>query len=296
MQRWPVDRGLSGRIFLTFFLLAAVYAGFIAVLWAAGVGFFTLAVVVALMLFFQYYFSDRLILLSMKAREVSPEEAPFLHDLVTRLAMLAGIPKPRVAVVPTMLPNAFATGRSPSQAVVAVTQGLLERLETPEVEAVLAHELSHVKNRDVAVLTWASFFATVAALVVQNFYFLGMTSRGRDRNAGALVLVYFVALLVWVISYLLIRALSRYREFAADRGAAFLTGAPANLESALVKISGSLKKVPPRDLREVEAFNAFFILPALGGEGMAELFATHPSLERRLAYLRQIERELARIT
>lgn len=297
MRRLPQDWKLTSRMLITMFLLAAVYLLFTVVLWRAGVGFFGVAFVVAVMLLAQYYLSDRLVLWSMGAREVSPREAPELHALVERLSALADLPKPRVALVETAMPNAFATGRSPRRSVVAVTTGLLERLEPREVEAVLAHELSHIRHRDVAVLTLASFFATVASFIVQQFMFWGVPMGGdRDREGpNAFLLVYLVSLFVWVVSYFLIRALSRYREFAADRGAALLTGAPSNLASALIKISNGMQRIPTRDLRQAEAFNAFFIVPALSGESLMELFSTHPSLERRLRYLRELEREMGRM-
>ncbi|MGI9950741.1 zinc metalloprotease HtpX [Moorellaceae bacterium AZ2] len=289
------DKGLQARMFLTMFLLAALYLFFGLVLWQAGVGYVGMAVVIGGMLVAQYYFSDRLVLWSMGAEEVSPREAPELHALVERLAVLADIPKPRVAIVRTPLPNAFATGRGPAHAVVAVTTGLLERLDPPELEAVLAHELSHIRHRDVAVMTIASFFATVASFLVQQFYYWGWWGYGdRDEREGrgAAMLVYLVSLVVWIVSYFLINALSRYREFAADRGSALLTGAPGQLASALMKISGVIQRIPTRDLRQAEALNAFFIVPALRGESLLELFSTHPSLERRLEYLRRLEREM----
>ncbi|HAA90604.1 MAG: Protease HtpX-like protein [Thermoanaerobacterales bacterium 50_218] len=293
MKRFPVDYGLTARMFLTMFLLAALYLFFGVVLWKAGMSFSGLVLVVGIMLLAQYYLSDRLVLMSTGAKEVSREEAPELHSIVERLAAMAGIPKPRVAIVPTMIPNAFATGRSPSHAVVAVTTGLLHRLETPEIEAVLAHEISHIKHRDVAVMTIASFFATVASFIVQHFYFWGFGYGDHDREErGGAFLVYLVSLLVWIISFFLIRALSRYREFAADRGAAILTGAPSLLSSALIKISTAIQRIPTQDLRQAETLNAFFIIPALSGDAIAELFSTHPSLERRLAYLRELERQM----
>lgn len=294
MRRKSVDVSLAIRMLFTMFLLAALYLLFSVILWRAGVGFFGMTVVLGGMLLAQYYFSDQLVLWSMGARVVSPREAPELHTLVERLAALADLPKPRVAIVTTSMPNAFATGRNPKNAVVAVTTGLLERLNSQELEGVLAHEISHIKNRDMTVMTLASFFATVASFIVQQFFYWGGYFGGyRDREErGNVMLVYLVSLFVWVISYFLIRALSRYREFAADRGAAYLTGAPGNLASALVKISGSMERIPTRDLRQAEPFSAFFILPAVGRESLMELFSTHPSLERRLAYLRQIEREL----
>lgn len=287
------DAGLTARMFFTMFLLAAVYLFFLAVLWEAGVSYTGLIIFVALMLGVQYYFSDRMVLWSMGAREVSPREAPELHALVERLAALADLPKPRVAIVPTPMPNAFATGRSPKHAVVAVTTGIMERLTTAELEAVLGHELSHIKNRDMTVLTLASFFATVASFIMQHFFYWGGAFGGRDRDGrNSAMVVYLASLVVWIISFFLIRALSRYREFAADRGAAILTGSPGQLASALVKISGSMARIPERDLRQAEAFNAFFIIPALRGSSLMELLSTHPSLERRLAYLRRLEREM----
>lgn len=288
---FPVDYQLKARMFLTMFLLAALYLLFGVVLWYVGVKFSAIIIIVGIMLLSQYYFSDKLVLMSTGAREISPQEAPELHSIVERLAMLADIPKPRVAVMPTSIPNAFATGRNPKNAVVAVTNGLMQQLTTQEVEAVLAHEISHIKNRDVAVMTIASFFATVASFIVQNFFFIGGFSRDREERGGAM-LVYFVSLLVWLISFFLIRALSRYREYSADRGAAFLTGSPGMLSSALLKISGTMNHIPDRDLRQAEGMNAFFILPALRGGNLAELLSTHPSLEKRLAYLRELEREM----
>lgn len=294
MPKLPRDTTLSLRMFLTMFLLAAVYLLFAVVLWRAGLGFGGMVAVVGVMLAAQYYLSDQMVLWSMGARMVEPAEAPELHDLVERLASLADVPKPRVAVVDTPVPNAFATGRNPQHAVVAVTRGLRERLTAPELEAVLAHELSHIRNRDMAVLTVASFFSTVASFIVQQFFFWGAPPGGRrEREEGnSALLVYLVSLLVWVVSYFLIRALSRYREFAADRGSALLTGSPGQLASALVKISGAMERIPTRDLRQAEAFNAFMIVPALGGQSLQELFSTHPSLQRRLEHLRRLEREL----
>lgn len=287
------DFGLSARMFLTMFLLGALYLAFLLVLLQAGVGTSTVVFFVGVMLALQYYFSDRLVLWSMGAREVERGAAPELHALVERLAAMADLPKPRVALINTRLPNAFATGRSPRQAVVAVTTGLLSTLETPELEAVLAHELTHIKNRDVSVITLASFFATVASFILRQALYWGMPMGRRDREGpNATVLIYLASLIVWVISFFLIRALSRYREYAADRGAAILTGAPSQLGAALVKISGQINKVPTRDLREAEAFNAFFIVPAVARGTLVELLSTHPSLENRLAYLRRLEEEL----
>jgi len=280
---------------VTMLLLGALYLGFLTVLWQSGMDFFSLALIAAVLLGAQYYFSDKLVLWSMGARIVSPDEAPEVHGILERLAALADLPKPRVALVESDMPNAFATGRNPRNAVVAVTSGLLRRLERPELEAVLAHELTHVKNRDAMVITIASFLSTVAYFITRSFAFggyYGGYGRRRDRGAGGVVIVYLAALAVWVISFFLIRALSRYREYAADRGGAILTGAPAQLAAALLKISGTMQHIPARDLREVEAMNAFFIVPALGGSSLMELFSTHPSLENRVARLTRMQQEM----
>lgn len=296
MRRSFGDPQLSFRMFFTMFLLAALYLAFVLVLFQAGLDSASMLVIVGLMLAAQYYFSDQMVLWSAGARIVSPEEAPELHGMVDRLVAMADIPKPRVAIMHTAVPNAFATGRDPNHAVVAVTTGLLDRLDPPEIEAVLAHELTHIKNRDVFVMTLASFFATVAAFILRYaFWFGGMGGGRRDERGGgsAVAVVYLASLLVWVLSFFLIRALSRYREYAADRGAAILTGAPSQLASALTKISGTMSRIPQRDLRQAEALNAFYIIPALSGQSFMELLSTHPSLENRLAYLRRLEEEFS---
>jgi heat shock protein HtpX len=285
------DKQLTVRMLLVLFLLAALYLGFIAVLWSSGMSLFGVAVIAFILLGLQYYYSDRIVLWSMRAQEVSREQAPDLHETIERLCALADLPKPRLAVVNTSVPNAFATGRSPKAAVVAVTTGLVERLDAGEVEAVLAHELSHVRHRDVMVITIASFFATLAQLLMRRMFWAGALG-GRRQSAGGVMLIYLASLVVWVISFFLIRALSRYRELAADRGAAAITGAPSRLSSALIKISGNLQRIPTRDLREVEAMNAFLIFPAATGDAMTELFSTHPSLDKRLAQLKRLERQM----
>ncbi|MBI4504944.1 MAG: zinc metalloprotease HtpX [Chloroflexi bacterium] len=287
------DTGLALRMALVMLLLAALYLAFVLVLWASGVDTSLVVALAAAMLGVQYFFSDRLALWTMGAREVRPAEAPELHALVERLAQSADLPKPRLAIAPTAVPNAFATGRGPGSAVVAVTSGLLQTLDGPELESVLAHELAHVKNRDVAVMTLASFFAVVAQMLLRSFYWQSLGTR-RRRDGNALLLIYGASLVVWVVSFFLIRALSRYRELAADRGAAILTGAPSQLAAALLKISGGMQRIPARDLREVEALNAFFIVPALTGSGFLELFSTHPSLERRLEQLARLQEEMER--
>ncbi|WP_369425104.1 zinc metalloprotease HtpX [Methanothrix sp.] len=286
MVRWSADRGLQARMLLTMFLLAAVYLIFINVIMAMGVGIQGVVLIMGIFLFIQYFYSDKIALASVGARIVSESEAPELHELVGRLCAIAGLPKPRIAVVRTDIPNAFATGRSQSSSVVAVTTGLLRRLDKSELEAVLAHELSHIKNRDVAVMTIASFLSTVASVIVQNIFFLGDR---RDRESGSLVAVWLVSLIVWIVSFILIRALSRYREFSADRGAAIITGRPSALVSALMKISGTMAKIPREDLRRVEGMNAFFIIPT---GAIANLLSTHPPIEARIAALERLEREI----
>ncbi|MCL5265852.1 MAG: zinc metalloprotease HtpX [Chloroflexi bacterium] len=291
------DTGLTIRMFLVMFMLAAVYLLFITFLWAWGMDFFTLAIIAGLLLGAQYFFSDKIALWSVGAREVSPTEAPELHAMIERLAVSVDLPKPRVALVESNVPNAFATGRSPNNSVIAVTSSLLNRLQPEEIEAVLAHEMSHVRNRDVMVITLASFFAMIANFVMRSAMFgsmFGGYGRRRDEREGgnAVIIVYLVSLLVWLISFVLIRAISRYREYAADRGSAIITGSPSLLASALVKISGTMQRIPQQDLREVEGMNAFFIVPAISGASIMELFSTHPSIEHRLERLKKMEQEM----
>ncbi len=299
MTRWGRDTQLSVRMFIVMFLLAAVYLAFIAVLTAYGVRFVPLAIIAVVLLLVQYFMSDKIALWSMGAHEVSPQEAPELHAVIDRLAASIDLPKPRVAIAQTPMPNAFATGRNPKNAVVAVTTGIMQQLDAPELEAVLAHELSHIRNRDVMVMTLASFFAMVAQLLMRYMFWGGMYGGmgGRDDRrdgggGGAIALIYLASILVWVISFFLIRALSRYRELAADRGSAIITGAPSHLMSALMKISGVMNRIPDRDLREVQQMNAFFIMPAIHSGSFTGLLSTHPSLETRLERLRSLAREM----
>lgn len=296
-RKLPRDLGLTARMGFTMFLLAVLYLAFVTVLWAAGVGFILIAIIAGGLLLIQYFSSDRLVLASVGAREVSPEQAPRLHAMVERLAAQFDLPKPKVAIIHSDVPNALATGRNPRNAVVAVTTGIMDRLDEPELEAVIGHELTHVKNRDVAVLTIASFFATIASFIVQMGFWFGMGGgwgRRDDREGGAsaVVLVYLASILVWILSFFLIRALSRYRELAADRGSALITGAPSQLASALMKISGAIARIPNSDLRKVEGASAFMIVPAITSDSLANLFSTHPSLEQRLEQLRRLEAEL----
>ncbi|GAA2723924.1 zinc metalloprotease HtpX [Actinocorallia aurantiaca] len=293
-SRFPPDRRLSARMLLTLFLLGLLYVLFVAALfallksWVAGVA------IGALMLGAQYWFSDRVALYGMNARTVTPQEQPQLHGVVDRLCALADMPKPRVAVADMDLPNAFATGRNADHAVVCVTTGLLRRLEPDELEGVLAHELSHVAHRDVAVITIASFLGVLAGLIVRFAFYSQMFGGRRDQNTTlVLFAVMAVSALVYSVSFLLIRALSRYRELAADRAAAVITGRPGSLASALTKVSGDIARIPTRDLRTAQAFNAFFFTPALGpGTTLSALFSTHPSLERRLEQLADISARL----
>ncbi len=280
------DFGLSSRMFLTMFLLGALYVGFFGLLLQTGASLGLIVVALGGLAFFQYFTSDKIALRASGARIMSPEQAPELHAMVERLCAMADLPKPRVAVIPTDVPNAFATGRSPKHSVVAVTEGLWKRLEPREIEGVLAHELTHVGNRDVAVMTFASFFSNVAAMLM---WFGG--GFGRDREGPPIALI---AMAVYFISFFLILALSRYREFGADRGAALITGAPEQLMSALQKIASDMTRIPQRDLRQMEALNAFFIVPTNWKRSVGTLFMTHPPLEKRLARLGDIAAEMGR--
>jgi heat shock protein HtpX len=277
-------------MFLTMFLLAVVYLAFLAVLLAMHTSQVIIILFMGGFMFLQYFFSDKMILASMGAKIVSDSEAPELHQMVSRLCTIADLPMPKIAIVKTSMPNAFATGRNQKNAVVAVTTGIMERLSRSELEAVLAHELTHVKNRDMMVMTIATFLSSVAQILVQWMPFLGGGSRDRDSGSNFIVL-FLVSLAVWIVSFILIRALSRYREFSADRGAAIITGQPSHLASALMKISGF--KVPTQDLRKVEGpVSALFIVPALSGSSIMNLFSTHPTMEARIAALQKIELEL----
>jgi heat shock protein HtpX len=292
------DAGLTFRMILTSGLLGLLYVVFFLVLLQiTGAGIVVALVLVGGMAIFQYYTSDKLALLASGAKVVSREEAPALHDMVERLCLQADLPKPKVAVISTDVPNAFATGRNPKHSAVAVTEGLWKRLEPREIEGVLAHELSHIANRDVLVMTMASFFAMLAGLLARFGLYGGMFGGGgnRDNNSvPAWLIVFVVSIVTYIISFILIQTISRYREYAADRGAALLTGAPEYLMSALQRISGAMQTIPTRDLRQVEAMNAFFIIPTGVKSTLGELFATHPPLEKRLARLAEISREMGR--
>ncbi len=290
-MKWTRDFGLTMRMILTSLLLLIVYLIFLGILAALGFPFESLLLVAALMAFLQYYFSDKLVLWSTRTRIVEEDEYPELHRMVESLAARAGLPKPKVGIMVSPVPNAFATGRSPKNAVVAVTDSIMRTLNREELEAVLAHEISHVKNRDMLTLTMASFISMLAFLIMRNWIFISLFN-DRDNNMGALILVYVVSIVVWLVSTLLTRALSRYREFAADRGSAVLTGNPRALISALTKISGRMDYIPAEKKQEIEGANAFFIIPALSGNTLMELFSTHPPLEKRVAALQELEAQM----
>ncbi|HUA72267.1 MAG TPA: zinc metalloprotease HtpX [Solirubrobacteraceae bacterium] len=290
------DSGLQARMLLTIFLLGLVYAVLIAVLIAAGAGAVTIAIVAAGLFAVQLFTSDKIALASMGAREVTPQEAPQLHAIVDRLCVQANIPKPRVAIAQTPMPNAFAVGRSPKTATVCATTGILQLLDPAELEAVLGHEVTHVLNRDVVVMTIASFFASIAAFITQfGFFFGGGFGGGRNNqnNNNGFIFVILISAAVYVISFLLLQALSRYREFAADRGSAILTGRPSALISALLKIDGGMSRIPQRDLRAASSeLAAFYIFPPKVKQGLSSLFSTHPPLTARIERLQRLEAQL----
>jgi heat shock protein HtpX len=297
------DAGLSLRMLFTSFLLGLLYVGFaLALFYFLHAGLVLMVVIVIGVAFFQYFTSDKIALLASGAKVVEREQAPELHDMVERLCAMADLPKPRVAIVDTDVPNAFATGRNPKHAAVAVTTGLWNRLEPQEIEGVLAHELSHIANRDVLVMTMASFFAMLAGMLTRFGLYAGMFGGfgGGNRNSNnnnsvpIWLIVVLVSMVTYVISWVLIRTISRYREYAADRGSALITGAPEHLMSALQKISSNIAMIPQRDLREVQAMNAFFIIPTSVKQKTSELFMDHPPLEKRLARLSEIAREMGR--
>jgi heat shock protein HtpX len=294
------DTGLQLRMTLTLFLLGLVYVIFVGVLFAAGASGIVIAVIAGGLLLLQLFTSDKLALRAMGAREVSPQEAPQLHAIVERLCVQADLPKPRVAIADTRMPNAFAIGRSPKTATVCATTGLLELLTPAELEGVMGHELTHVQNRDVMVMTVASFFATVASFIVQSGFLFGFgygggfgNSDGDGDSDNSFIVLLLVSVAVYIVSFILLQALSRYREFSADRGSAIITGRPSALSSALVKIAGTMDKIPQRDLRAAPAeLKAFYIFPAGAKQSLANLFSTHPPLEKRLAALERLERQL----
>jgi heat shock protein HtpX len=285
---FPREPGLTSRMVLTMFLLGLLYVVFIVVLLQAGAGLITVVVVMGALSLGQLFLSDKLALSAMGAKEVSPHEAPGLHAMIEKLCIQADLPKPKIAVADTDVPNAFAIGRSQKSATVCATTGIMRTLSPSELEGVMAHELSHVKHRDVLIMTIASFFASLAAIITQFGFFFGGDSD--DNPSFAIVLL--VSFVVYIVSFFLMMALSRYREFAADRGAAIITGRPSALSSALVKISGAMQRVPSHDLREAERMNAFFIVPTSVKSAVQTLFSTHPPMEKRIAALQRLEASL----
>jgi heat shock protein HtpX len=291
------DKGLNVRMFVTGLALVILYVIIITVLLQVGVQLGFVIVIAGALIFSQYFFSDKIAMFSMHAHEVTPEQEPKLHQIVDRLCLLADMEKPRVGVAETDMPNAFATGRSPKHAVICATRGLMSRLSDEELEAVLAHELSHVAHRDVAIMTIASGVGMLAGLVSRiALWSTVLSGGGRGKSGQQLVLLelltFVLSIVIYVIAFLLTMALSRYRELAADRSGAILIGKPSVLASALVHITGDMGKIPRTDLRKSEGMNAFFFVPALASNTAASLFSTHPSLEKRLDQLNKLEREL----
>jgi heat shock protein HtpX len=299
------DTGLVVRMILSLAILSLLYIVFLSILAYLGLGFIPITIIASIMILSQWYFSDKIVLWSSGAKVVTRDQFPELHDLVERIVARNNISKPKIAVINTRMPNAFATGKGPRTSVVAVTTGLMDILDPEELEGVIAHELTHIRNRDVLVLTLASLFSTVAWYLMQFGFYGGLYSGGgmgygygsggnRNNNgAGAMIIVILVAMLTWIISFLIIRAISRYREFAADRGSAQMTGKPIKLANALMKISGTMRHIPTRDLRQEEGLNAFFIIPALSGSTIGNLFSTHPPVEKRVQKLMEMEASMS---
>jgi heat shock protein HtpX len=283
------DTGLQARMLLTLFLLGLLYVVFIGVLFAAGAGAGIIVAVALVLLLVQLFASDKIAMGTLGVKEVSPAEQPELHGIIERLCVQADLPKPRVCVMENSMPNAFAMGRTRKTTTVCATTGILELLSPPELEGVMAHELTHVINRDVMVMTLAGFFASLAALILQFAFFFGGGSSEEEED---IFLVVIASAIVYAVSFLLMRALSRYREFAADRGSAVLTGRPSALASALIKVTGTMERVPSQDLRSAETLSAFFIVPARAKKSLYNIFADHPPLEQRLAALERLESQL----
>jgi heat shock protein HtpX len=292
-QPWQKrDAGLTLRMIISFAVLSVLYIVFLSVLAYVGVGAIAIAVIAGILILAQWYFSDKIVLWSTGAKIVSREQFPELHDLVERIVARNNLSKPRIAVINMRMPNAFATGKTPKSSIVAVTIGLMDQLDQEELEGVIAHELAHIKNRDVLVLTLASLFSMIAWYMMR-FGMVGGMFGGygrRDNQGGAgMLLILLIAIVTWIVSFLIIRAISRYREYVADRDGALITGKPSKLASALLKISGTMKRIPTRDLREVEGMNAFFIIPAISGDALTNLFSTHPPVAQRVKKLMEME-------
>ena len=295
------DRGLTARMAFTILMLSFAYVALIIILFWAGISPYFIFGIGIVMVFFQYFMSDKLVLAATRSKVVTEKERPKLHSMIDRLSKAAGIPKPKnIAIMESEAPNAFATGRSPKHATVAVTTGLLNKLNDDELEAVSGHELGHVKNKDVMVMTWASLIIVVAGFLMQMLFWMslfgGFGGNRRDNNGGQLMIimmiVYVSVIVIYFVSQLLVRALSRYRELAADRVGAELTGSPKHLASALRKISGQIAMIPEKDLRQIEHANAFFIIPALQGKTMAAMMSSHPPTELRIERLMNMERSM----
>jgi heat shock protein HtpX len=287
------DTGLQVRMTFVFFLLGALYVALIVALLSSGANGITVAFIAGGLALFQLFGSDKLALHAMGARQVTPQEAPELHAMIERLCVQADLPKPKVAVADTRMPNAFALGRSPKSATVCATTGIMELLSPAELEGVMAHELTHVANRDVLVMTLAGFFATIAAYIVQfGFFFGGGGGYGDDDDNPSFIVLFLVSIAVYIISFFLMQALSRYREFAADRGSALITGRPSALASALMKISSGMARIPQKDLRASSELSAFYIFPPTAKNSIAGLFATHPPMEKRIEALQRLEAQL----
>jgi heat shock protein HtpX len=286
------DTGLQIRMTFTLFLLGAIYVALVVVLFAVGASGITIAIIAGGLAAVNLFASDKLALAAMGARVVTPQEAPQLHAMIERLCVQADLPKPKVAVANTSMPNAFALGRSPKSATVCATTGIMDLLSPAELEGVMAHELTHVANRDVMVMTLAGFFATIAAYIVQFGFFFGGSSQSDDDDGPSFMVLLLVSLAVYVVSFFLMQSLSRYREFAADRGAAVITGRPSALASALNKISAGMHRIPQQDLRAASELQAFFIFPAGAGKALGNLFSTHPPLEKRIERLARLEAQL----
>nr|WP_319538203.1 zinc metalloprotease HtpX [uncultured Methanospirillum sp.] len=288
-MKWQRDSGLSGRIFLTWVLLLLVYLIFMGVLMALGLPSMFIILIAVGMGLVQYFFSEKLVMMTTGARVIEEDEYPDLHRMIEKLCTEADLPKPKIAIMQSPMPNAFATGRSPHHALVAVTDSIMVTLNKAELEAVLAHELSHIKNRDILTMTVAGFVAMIASMIMNNFLFASLFNR---EQGGAWIIAGIVAAVVWVFSTILMMALSRYREFAADRGAAFITEDPDALISALKKISGRMERVPVETRAAAEGANAFYIIPAISGQSFAALFSTHPALEKRIENLENVRKEI----
>jgi heat shock protein HtpX len=285
------DTGLLVRMTVTMFLLGLLYVALVVALLSSGVNGITVAVIAGGLALLNVFASDKLALRAMGAREVTPAEAPELHAMIERLCIQADLPKPKIAVADTRMPNAFALGRSPKSATVCATTGIMETLTAAELEGVMAHELTHVANRDVLVMTLAAFFATIAAYIVQFGFLFGGGGSDDDDNPSFLVL-FIVSLVVYILSFVLMQALSRYREFAADRGAALITGRPSALSSALMRISSGMQRIPQQDLRANNELSAFYFFPPGTKSAIAGLFATHPPMEKRIERLERLEAQL----